>query len=85
MNIKEIKEIISNSKKGNKEFSLSDIADVQSKCKVTLEMDRLKQTYFYQIKAEDLENSSLTEEDIKTMVEDGWRFLEEKNIFFKNI
>ena len=85
MTIKEIKEIINNSKKGNKEFSLSDIADVQSKCKVTLEMDRLKQTYFYQIKAEDLENSSLTEEDIKTMVEDGWRFLEEKNIFFKNI
>lgn len=85
MTIKEIKEIINKSKKGNKEFSLSDIADVQSKCKVTLEMDRLKQTYFYQIKAEDLENSSLTEEDIKTMVEEGWRFLEEKNIFFKNI
>ncbi len=85
MTIKEIKEIINNSKKGNKEFSLSDIANVQSKCKVTLEMDRLKQTYFYQIKAEDLENSSLTEEDIKTMVEEGWRFLEEKNIFFKNI
>lgn len=85
MTIKEIKEIINNSKKGNKEFSLSDIANVQSKCKVTLEMDRLKQTYFYQIKAEDLENSSLTEEDIKIMVEEGWRFLEEKNIFFKNI
>ena len=85
MTIKEIKEIINNSKKGNKEFSLSDIANVQSKCKVTLEMDRLKQTYFYQIKAEDLENSSLTEEDIKTMVEEGWRFLEDKNIFFKNI
>ena len=85
MTIKEIKEIINKSKKGNKEFSLSDIADVQSKCKVTLEMDRLKQTYFYQIKAEDLENSSLTEENIKTMVEEGWRFLEEKNIFFKNI
>ena len=85
MTIKEIKEIINKSKKGNKEFSLSDIADVQSKCKVTLEMDRLKQTYFYQIKAEDLENSSLTEEDIKTMVEEGWRFLEEKNIFLKNI
>ena len=85
MTIKEIKEIINNSKKGNKEFSLSDIANVQSKCKVTLEMDRLKQIYFYQIKAEDLENSSLTEEDIKTMVEEGWRFLEDKNIFFKNI
>ena len=85
MTIKEIKEIINKSKKGNKEFSLSDIADVQSKCKVTLEMDRLKQTYFYQIKAEDLENSSLTEEDIKTMVEEGWRFLEDKNIFLKNI
>ena len=85
MTIKEIKDIINNSKKGNKEFSLSDVADVQSKCKVTLEMDRLKQTYFYQIKAEDLENSSLTEEDIKTMLEDGWRFLEEKNIFLKNI
>lgn len=85
MTIKEIKEIINNSKKGNKEFSLSDIANVQSKCKVTLEMDRLKQTYFYQIKAEDLENSSLTEEDIKTMVEEGWRFLEDKNIFFKNV
>ena len=85
MTIKEIKEIINKSKKGNKEFSLSDIADVQSKCKVTLEMDRLKQTYFYQIKAEDLENSSLTEEDIKTMVEEGCRFLEEKNIFLKNI
>lgn len=85
MSIKEIKDIINNSKKGNKEFSLSDIANVQSKCKVTLEMDRLKQTYFYQIKAEDLENSSLTEEDIKTMVEEGWRFLEDKNIFFKNV
>lgn len=85
MTIKEIKEIINNSKKGNKEFSLSDIANVQSKCKVTLEMDRLKQIYFYQIKAEDLENSSLTEEDIKTMVEEGWRFLEDKNIFFKNV
>ena len=85
MTIKEIKEIINNSKKGNKEFSLSDIANVQSKCKVTLEMDRLKQTYFYQIKAEDLENSSLTEEDIKTMVEEGWRFFEDKNIFFKNV
>lgn len=85
MTIKEIKDIINNSKKGNKEFSLSDIANVQSKCKVTLEMDRLKQTYFYQIKAEDLENSSLTEEDIKTMVEEGWRFLEDKNIFFKNV
>jgi hypothetical protein len=85
MTIKKIKEIINKSKKGNKEFSLSDIADVQSKCKVTLEMDRLKQTYFYQIKAEDLENSSLAEEDIKTMVEEGWRFLEDKNIFFKNM
>ena len=85
MTIKEIKEIINNSKKGNKEFSLSDVANVQSKCKLTLEMDRLKQTYFYQIKAEDLENSFLTEEDIKTMVEEGWRFLEDKNIFFKNV
>ena len=85
MTIKEIKDIISNSKKGNKEFSLSDVANVQSKCKLTLEMDRLKQTYFYQIKAEDLENSSLTEEDIKAMVEEGWRFLEDKNIFFKQI
>ena len=85
MNIKEIKDIISNSKKGNKEFSLSDVANVQSKCKLTLEMDRLKQTYFYQIKAEDLENSSLTEEDIKTMIEEGWRFFEDKNIFFKKI
>lgn len=85
MTIKEIKDIINNSKKGNKEFTLSDIAKVQSKCKLTLEMDRLKQTYFYQIKAEDLENSSLIEEDIKAMVEEGWRFLEDKNIFFKNI
>lgn len=85
MTIKEIKDIINNSKKGNKEFSLNDVANVQSKCKLTLEMDRLKQTYFYQIKTEDLENSSLTEEDIKTMVEEGWRFLEDKNIFFKNI
>ena len=85
MTIKEIKDIINNSKKANKEFSLSDVANVQGKCKLTLEMDRLKQTYFYQIKAEDLENSSLTEEDIKTMVEEGWRFLEEKNIFLKNM
>ena len=85
MTIKEIKDIISNSKKGNKEFSLSDAANVQSKCKLTLEMDRLKQTYFYQIKAEDLENSSLEEKDIKAMVEEGWRFIEEKNIFLKNI
>lgn len=85
MTIKEIKDIINNSKKANKEFSLSDVANVQGKCKLTLEMDRLKQTYFYQIKAEDLENSSLTEEDIKAMVEEGWRFLEDKNIFFKNI
>ena len=85
MTIKEIKDIINNSKKGNKEFSLNDVANVQSKCKLTLEMDRLKQTYFYQIKTEDLENSSLTEEDIKTMVEEGWRFLDDKNIFFKNI
>ena len=85
MTIKKIKDIINNSKKGNKEFTLSDIAKVQSKCKLTLEMDRLKQTYFYQIKAEDLENSSLTEEDIKDMVEKGWRFIEDKNIFFKQI
>ena len=85
MTIKEIKDIINNSKKGNKEFSLNDVANVQSKCKLTLEMDRLKQTYFYQIKTEDLENSSLTEEDIKTMVEEGWRFRDDKNIFFKNI
>lgn len=85
MTIKKIKDIINNSKKGNKEFTLSDIAKVQSKCKLTLEMDRLKQTYFYQIKAEDLENSFLTEEDIKTMVEEGWRFIEDKNIFFKQI
>lgn len=85
MTIKEIKDIINKSKKDNKEFSLSDVANVQSKCKLNLEMDRLKQTYFYQIKAEDLENSSLTEEDIKTMVEEGWRFLENKNIFFKNL
>lgn len=85
MTIKEIKDIINNSKKGNKEFTLSDIANVQSKCNLTLEMDRLKQTYFYQIKAEDLENSFLTEEDIKDMVEKGWRFIEDKNIFFKNV
>ena len=85
MTIKEIKDIINNSKKGNKEFTLSDIANVQSKCNLTLEMDRVKQTYYQQIKAEDLENSSLTEEDIKTMVEEGWRFIEDKNIFFKNI
>lgn len=85
MDIKEFKDIVNEAKKGNKEFSLSDVGYVNSKCRITLEMDRDNQTYFYEIKTEDIEQSSLTDEDVRNMVEEGWRFIEDKNIFFKNI
>lgn len=85
MKIEEIKEIINNSTKSNNDFSLSDIFDVNSKAKMTLEMDRENQVYFYQINKEDLESASFTKEDIEKMVQCGWRFNESKNIFFKNV
>lgn len=85
MDIVEIKQIINESRKGNGEFTLSDVGDVQSKAKMTLEMDRDSQMYFYQITSDDLEKSSLSKEDVEKMTTNGWRFNENKNIFFKNI
>jgi hypothetical protein len=85
MNIDEIKSIISNSQKSNDEFSLNDISNISQKVKFTLEMDREKQIYFYQITKYDLENSSLIKEDIENLVKDGWRYNNDKDIFFKNV
>lgn len=85
MNIDEIKSIISNSQKSNDEFSLNDISNISQKVKFTLEMDREKQIYFYQITKYDLENSSLIKEDIENLVKEGWRYNNDKDIFFKNV
>ncbi len=85
MNIDEIKSIISNSQKSNDEFSLNDISNISQKVKFTLEMDREKQIYFYQITKYDLENSSLIKEDIEKLVKEGWRYNNDKDIFFKNV
>lgn len=85
MNIDEIKSIISNSQKSNDEFSLNDISNISQKVKFTLEMDREKQIYFYQITKYDLENSSLIKEDIEKLVKEGWRYNNDKDVFFKNV
>lgn len=85
MNIDEIKSIIYNSQKSNDEFSLNDISNISQKVKFTLEMDREKQIYFYQITKYDLENSSLIKEDIEKLVKEGWRYNNDKDVFFKNV
>ena len=85
MTIKELKTIINESEKGDESFDLAKASDVFDKVRVTLEMDRDKQIYYYQITKKDLNESRLMEKKIKSMLKEGWRFNEKKNIFYKNI
>lgn len=85
MTIKELKNIINESEKGDETFDLAKASDIFDKVRVTLEMDRDKQIYYYQITEKDLNESRLMENNIKSMLKEGWRFNEKKNIFYKNI
>lgn len=85
MTIKELKNIINESEKGDETFDLAKASDVFDKVRVTLEMDRDKQIYYYQITEKDLNESRLMENNIKSMLKEGWRFDDKKNIFLKNI
>lgn len=85
MTIKELKNIINESEKGDEAFDLAKASDVFDKVRVTLEMDRDKQIYYYQITEKDLNESRLMENNIKSMLKEGWRFDDKKNIFLKNI
>lgn len=85
MTIKELKNIINESEKGDETFDLAKASDIFDKVRVTLEMDRDKQIYYYQITEKDLNESRLMENNIKSMLKEGWRFDDKKNIFLKNI
>jgi hypothetical protein len=85
MTIKELRNIINESEKGDEAFDLAKASDVFDKVRVTLEMDRDKQIYYYQITEKDLNESRLMENNIKSMLKEGWRFDDKKNIFLKNI
>lgn len=85
MDISKIKEIINKGVKENSDFRLSETVDVQKKAKLTLEIDRNLQKYYYQITNEDLEKSSLTEQDVQKMIEMGWKINDNEKTFFKNI
>ena len=85
MDISKIKEIINKGVKENNDFRLSETVEVQRKAKLTLEIDRNLQKYYYQITNEDLEKSSLTEQDVQKMIEMGWKINDNEKTFFKNI
>lgn len=85
MDISKIKEIINKGVKENSDFRLSETVEVQKKAKLTLEIDRNLQKYYYQITNDDLEKSSLTEQDVQKMIEMGWKINDNEKTFFKNI
>ena len=85
MDISKIKEIINKGVKENNDFRLSETVEVQKKAKLTLGIDRNLQKYYYQITNEDLEKSSLTEQDVQKMIEMGWKINDNEKTFFKNI
>lgn len=85
MDISKIKEIINKGVKEKNDFRLSETVEVQKKAKLTLEIDRNLQKYYYQITNEDLEKSSLTEQDVQKMIEMGWKINDNEKTFFKNI
>lgn len=85
MDISKIKEIINKGVKENNDFRLSETVEIQKKAKLTLEIDRNLQKYYYQITNEDLEKSSLTEQDVQKMIEMGWKINDNEKTFFKNI
>ena len=85
MDISKIKEIINKGVKENNDFRLSETVEVQKKAKLTLEIDRNLQKYYYQITNEDLEKSSLTEQDVQKMIEMGCKINDNEKTFFKNI
>lgn len=85
MDINKAKDIISKSPKGNKDFKLDDIANINDKVKLSLQMNEDNQTYYYQITYDDLSESNLSESDLENMVSKGWRLLDNKQIFFKTI
>ena len=85
MDISKIKEIINKGVKENNDFRLSETVEVQKKAKLTLEIDRNLQKYYYQITNEDLEKSTLTEQDVQKMIEMGWKINDNEKTFFKNI
>ena len=85
MDISKIKEIINKGVIENNDFRLSETVEVQKKAKLTLEIDRNLQKYYYQITNEDLEKSSLTEQDVQKMIEMGWKINDNEKTFFKNI
>lgn len=62
---------------------LANIVQIQKHVKATLEMDRDKLTYFYQIYVEDLEKSDIPEEILNEMVKEGWILNENKNLLTK--
>ena len=85
MDISKIPAIINKGVKENNDFRLSETVEVQKKAKLTLEIDRNLQKYYYQITNEDLEKSSLTEQDVQKMIEMGWKINDNEKTFFKNI
>ena len=85
MDISKIKEIINKGVKENNDFRLSETVELQKKANLTLEIDRNLQKYYYQITNDDLEKSSLTEQDVQKMIEMGWKINDNEKTFFKNI
>lgn len=85
MTFDEFKEIFDKADKSIESFGLADISRIHDKINFSLQMDRYRQIYYYEITADDIENSNLSKEDVELFAKDGWKFNTEKNSFTKII
>lgn len=85
MTFDNFKNIFNSLEQDDEDFSLADIGRVHGKVDFKLQMDRYRQLYYYEMTANDIENSTLSDEDVQIFAKDGWKFNEDKNSFIKLI
>lgn len=85
MTFDKFKEIFDKADKSIESFGLADISRIHDKIDFSLQMDRYRQIYYYEITESDIENSNLDEKDVELFAKDGWKFDKNKNCFTKII
>lgn len=85
MTLKDFKKAFDNANHANEDFSFNDISIVHSKVNFTIQMDRYRQLYYYEITKNEIESSNLTIDDAEILAKDGWKFDKDKNSFIKLI
>lgn len=82
-----IKEILSRKEPMFNNVSFPSVAIIMRYVNINLEIDRLSMDYYYEIDAEELSKSNITEEILNQLKDEGWTYDEKTDkiiLYLKN-